>query len=248
VPSVTDRLLEAAKALWVELSLAPVSFARAEQAGAPDVAVGPRSRLCPPGWAGLVVLGEACIATAPDTPSADLVRRALAGLPVASLVETAALRERLTIAEELGPATLAYLAKTDFRPAGPLPEGATVVTRSAGDEEVLQLLASVSEEDADEAGIEYTTSPVFLVLVDGAPAAACGYRAWLGRAAHFGVLTAHTRRGRGLARAAATHAVAHALDSGLMPQWRARPDASRAVARALGFRELGAQISFRLER
>jgi hypothetical protein len=40
--------------------------------------------------------------------------------------------------------------------------------------------------------------------------------------------------------------VTHALDAGLLPQWRARPEASRRVARALGFRELGSQLSIRL--
>lgn len=35
-------------------------------------------------------------------------------------------------------------------------------------------------------------------------------------------------------------------ESGLLPQWRARPEPSQRVARALGFRVLGAQISLRL--
>ena len=41
-------------------------------------------------------------------------------------------------------------------------------------------------------------------------------------------------------------AVAHALGGGLMPQRRARPAESRRVAVALGFRELGVQLSIRL--
>jgi hypothetical protein len=36
------------------------------------------------------------------------------------------------------------------------------------------------------------------------------------------------------------------MTDGLLPQWRARPEPSRRVARALGFRELGAQLSIRL--
>ncbi|WP_437441411.1 GNAT family N-acetyltransferase [Streptomyces aureus] len=54
-------------------------------------------------------------------------------------------------------------------------------------------------------------------------------------------------RGRRLARHAGSAAVAHALAAGLLPQWRARPPASRRVARSLGFRELGSQLSVRLE-
>ncbi|MDP9793692.1 RimJ/RimL family protein N-acetyltransferase [Catenuloplanes nepalensis] len=60
------------------------------------------------------------------------------------------------------------------------------------------------------------------------------------------MLIAPAERGRGLARAVATAAVADALRSRLLPQWRARPKASRRVARALGFRELGSQLSVRL--
>jgi predicted GNAT family acetyltransferase len=60
------------------------------------------------------------------------------------------------------------------------------------------------------------------------------------------VLTASAARGRGLARAAASAAVAHAIQEGRLPQWRARLPASRRVAHALGFRELGSQVSIRL--
>jgi RimJ/RimL family protein N-acetyltransferase len=80
----------------------------------------------------------------------------------------------------------------------------------------------------------------------GAVTAACGYRRWPARLAHLCVLTAPQQRGRGLARTVAGAAVAHALDNGFLPQWRARPEPSRRVARALGFRELGAQLSVRL--
>ncbi|MER6172219.1 GNAT family N-acetyltransferase [Streptosporangium sp. NPDC001681] len=73
--------------------------------------------------------------------------------------------------------------------------------------------------------------------------AAAGYRPWLNTAAQLSVLTAAKYRGRGLARLVASAAVADALVNGLLPQWRARPEPSRRVARALGFREFGSQIS-----
>ena len=57
--------------------------------------------------------------------------------------------------------------------------------------------------------------------------------------AHLCVLAAADVRGRGLARLAASPAVAHELKSGLLPQWRARSELSLAVARSLGFTELG---------
>jgi hypothetical protein len=41
-------------------------------------------------------------------------------------------------------------------------------------------------------------------------------------------------------------AVAEALAEGLLPQWRARLAASKAVASSLGFIDLGAQVSLRV--
>jgi len=70
-------------------------------------------------------------------------------------------------------------------------------------------------------------------------------RTWPGDTAHISVPTAPAQRGRGLARAVAA-AINHALQSGLLPQWRARPEASRRVARALGLDELGSQLSIHL--
>jgi hypothetical protein len=73
---------------------------------------------------------------------------------------------------------------------------------------------------------------------------AAGYRDWPGGVAHLSVLTIATARGRGLARTVA--AITHAIQHGKLPQWRPRPQASRHVARALGFRELGSQASIRI--
>ncbi|WP_431931539.1 GNAT family N-acetyltransferase [Micromonospora sp. RP3T] len=69
---------------------------------------------------------------------------------------------------------------------------------------------------------------------------------WPGEAAHLCVLTRPDQRGRGLARAVASRAVADGLTKRLLPQWRARPGPSPRVARALGFRVLGGQLSVRL--
>ncbi|MFI7575923.1 GNAT family N-acetyltransferase [Micromonospora sp. NPDC049497] len=57
---------------------------------------------------------------------------------------------------------------------------------------------------------------------------------------------APNHRGRGLARAVASVAAADGVANHLLPQWGARPEPSRRVARALGFRQLGAQLSIRI--
>ncbi|MEV0002914.1 GNAT family N-acetyltransferase [Micromonospora sp. NPDC050980] len=99
---------------------------------------------------------------------------------------------------------------------------------------------------SDECGLADITSRAFVVRRGNDVLAAAGYRHWPGHVAHLGVLTRPDRRGRELARAVSSAAVADALAHDLLPQWRARPGPSRRVARALGFRQLGTQLSLSL--
>ena len=181
--------------------------------------------------------------TAPSGPAAALIGEAFSGLPVDAVVDAESVGALLPVAEVLGPATLAYLGKGDFHPAtaGPLVE-----ELDARHPDLRRLEESAGADDAGEAGLAEITSPVFVIRDHGEVVAACGYRLWPRRTAHLSVLTAPGRRGRGLGRTTASRAVAHALGAELLPQWRARPLESRRVAGALGFREFGAQLSFKL--
>ncbi|WDZ83098.1 GNAT family N-acetyltransferase [Micromonospora cathayae] len=152
--------------LWVGLAGVATSF----PASGVRVVVAGGSRLCPPGWAGIVVVGTSGLATA------RFLRESLDGRPPSSAVEAGRWSGR---------------------------HGVRVV-------------------------------------------AAAGYRRWPYSVAHLCVLTSTHLRGRGLAGAVASAAVAEALRNRLLPQWRARPEPSRRVARRLGFRELGAQVSLRI--
>ncbi|MEV4398397.1 GNAT family N-acetyltransferase [Nonomuraea sp. NPDC049607] len=203
------------------------------------------SVLCPPGWTGIVVLGGAALVTVPEAGLVGPVRRALTGCLGEDGVDLARLAERLEVREVLGPATLAYLDADEFVPCH---VGVDVERLAVGDRDVSGLVAGVDERDADESGLEEVGSGVWVVREGGDVVAAAGYRTWSGVAAHLSVLTAGEFRGRGLGRVVASAAVADALGEGLLPQWRARPEASRRVARALGFRELGSQVSLRVER
>ncbi|HEY2522577.1 MAG TPA: GNAT family N-acetyltransferase [Streptosporangiaceae bacterium] len=189
-----------------------------------------------------MVISETVLITAPDQASADLIEHALSGVPAVSVTSAEVLGGRLPIAERRGPATLAYLDPVEFRP-GP---GNAITTLDPGHPGFRRFLLAVSPGDREESGMEEISSPAFTVQERGQVVAAAGYRNWPGETAHLSVLTAPAARGRGLARAAASAAVAHAIESQKLPQWRARPEASRRVARALGFRELGSQVSIRL--
>ncbi|MER8233156.1 GNAT family N-acetyltransferase [Streptomyces sp. NPDC094049] len=239
-PGMTlDTLMARAHALWQDLAGAPVEFGRS----AASVIVSPRSQLCPPTWCGVVVLDGAGIITVPTAEAAVQLHRAAAAVPPAALVQADVLRAQLPVADVLGPAALAYLSGADFRP---MTTNRTVTRVPAGHPGLLALLTKAGQEDAGESGLDEISSPAFVVFDGAKVVAAAGYQAWPGRTAHLSVLTVPEHRGRGLAKTVASAAVAHALDADLMPQWRARPESSRRVAHALGFREVGAQLSIRL--
>ncbi|HEY2308039.1 MAG TPA: GNAT family N-acetyltransferase [Streptosporangiaceae bacterium] len=233
-----STLTARSRALWESLAGAPVSFGPALR-----VVVSPQSRLCPPGWAGLVVIGDAAIATAPTSPVAELLEPALGMLAPRSLTDAGVLGSVFPGAQVLGPASLAYLDAGEFRPRdGP---GVTEAVPPQ-DPAVRRFLSAADLDDANESGLDEITSPAFAIREHGRIVAAAGYRDWPGRVAHLSVLTAVRARGRGLGTATASAAVAAAIGEGKLPQWRARPDSSRRIARSLGFRELGCQVSLRL--
>ncbi|MGW1270855.1 GNAT family N-acetyltransferase [Streptomyces sp. NPDC002491] len=235
-----DPLLVRARGLWETLAAVPVSFA---PLGGLTVVTSPESGLCPPSWTGIVLLGDAAIATVPTEGAARTFRHALAAVSAGSLTRPAEIQAVLPVTEILGPATLAYASRDGFRSA---PAHDTVEHLPPGHRDLQELVRSVGPQDADESGVEEITSPAFVVREGTDVVAAAGYRTWPAATAHVCVLTAPQWRGRQLARQTASAAVAHALTSGLLPQWRARPAASRRVARALGFREFGSQLSVRL--
>ncbi|WTX11391.1 GNAT family N-acetyltransferase [Streptomyces sp. NBC_00005] len=236
-----DPLLVGARELWQGLARVPVSFAAA---GGVTVVVSPESGLCPVGWVGVVALGGSALVTVPSESVAVTVRDALARLPAEAVVDDALVREVLPVTGILGPAALSYVSPEVFRP---VEAGAWTVERlPASHPELRSLEEAAGHEDAAEAALSEITSPAWVVRERGQVVAAAGYRVWPGRTAHVCVLTAPEARGRGLARVTGSATVAHALAAGLLPQWRARPQASRRVAAALGFAELGCQLSIEL--
>jgi GNAT superfamily N-acetyltransferase len=254
----TDRapaaLTARARELWESLAVDWAAARAGGEAGtaaargtgfapAVRVIVSPGSALCPPGWAGIVVLGDAALATAPDAGTGRLVEEALGDVPAASLTDAYVLRNRLPIAEILGPSSLAYLDPAEFRPQ---PGTAAITPLDLDDPVFRQFVLAADPEEVEESGLREITTPAFAVREHGQVVAAAGYRDWPRGTAHLSVLTAAASRGRGLGRAAASAAVDRAIADGRLPQWRARPMASRRIARALGFRELGLQVCIRL--
>lgn len=187
-------------------------------------------------------MGEAVVVTVPSKRWWKVTRQRCDRLSVADWGDPNRLGRVMPIVEVLGPATLAYFDGDAREPV----EAGSIEMVSRGHPDLGVLLASVPVGDAEESGIAEITSPAAVVRRGGQVVAAAGYRRWPGQVAHMSVLTEPEQRGRGLARVVAGAAVAHGVANRLLPQWRARQDASRRVAQALGFRELGVQLSVRV--
>lgn len=233
-------LLDAARSLWTDLADSPIGFGT----GGPTVVVSSGSRLCPPGWVGVVRLGDSALITAPNESIRVAVSEAVADIDTVELTDPDRWRQRVRVADVLGPAFLDYLSPNDFTPMNT----ARVAAVSADSTDLAGLLARVEPTDADESGLASIDSQAFVVHgpASSEAIAAAGYSRVHGVAAHLCVLTDPAHRGRGLAGAAASAAVEHALAAGLLPQWRARIPASLAVAQRLGFSRLGRQLSLML--
>ena len=233
-PRVDEATVVRARALWEELA-----GGRFPERGGVRVLETTTSRLCPPGWAGIVMLAGAVLATAPTPGQVALLTAALPD-------GVGALRAL----ESLGPAELAYLAPADFQkygderpedPGRPAPG-----VEWGGSAELAELLGAVDPAEARESGLDGLPRAA-VVRAGGRVVAAAGYARWPAATAHVCVLTDAAHRGRGHATRVAAVATADALAAGLLPQWRARVGASRRVADKLGYRVLGEQRSLRLD-
>ena len=114
---------------------------------------------------------------------------------------------------------------------------------------LLRLADAAGAEAWEHSGIHPGAQPVAAWFEGGGEVvAACGYETWGGAIAHLGVVTRPGARGQGCGRAVVSAAGRHALEGGLVLQYRtlAANAPSMAVARALGFREYARTLAVRL--
>jgi len=227
----------------------------ADAAGVPVDAFSPRGLgvtpavgggTAPPGWLGAVVVADRVLVTAPDEARTAALTRALASAGVADadgLLAAVTTRRLHGVEEVLGPAWLSYgVSSTPSRQAAGWAPEALDGGRA---EDLVDLVEACSSADAAESAVEALTN-VHVVRDDaGRVVAAAGWEPWTGGVAHTGVLAAPSARGTGAASAVAAAALEAARRQGLLVQWRARPPASRRLARRLGLVEVGWQLSWR---
>jgi GNAT superfamily N-acetyltransferase len=243
LPSTLDRVAVA----WNVLAGVPHGWVP----GKITIASSATSVIAPTGWVGAIRLGARSVAagaliTAPDEPEAASVRDTLGAAAPEQATDRVAWGALWPSDSRhiLGPAELAYLDPPDFAPRTGEPVFA--VALADAEDAIAALERDAGPDDVNEVGITDAASPLFVIWREATVAAVCAYRPWVGRLAHMMVLTHPDHRGHGLAKRAATEASRHALDAGLIPQWRARVAASQAVARSLGYATVGAQLSLRL--
>lgn len=235
-----EAIVHRARLMWMELAGVPVEF---PPPGSVNVVVSETSRLMSPGWTSIVVLEGAGIATVPTATDVELVGRALRELPFEALTDLNQMRSVLPAFGFTRPLSLSYLDAEDFHPAhGGVPIEELPATHNG----VKTLLSGVTSTDLTLSGMHQLDSTVFVTREDDTVTAAAGYSVWPLGVAHLLVLTSPDHRRRGLGRAVASAATEQALSTGLSPQWRAQPEASRRIAASLGFRQYGHQISFLL--
>ena len=203
-----------------------------------QVVVDAESPLARRGWIGILALAGTVTACVPRPELRAPVVAALATLEWDDVTSPEIVTARLPPTRgRLGPAALFH------PPAGFRVDDARTVEEAPVDE-VRSLFEEMPADELDESGLLEAKGTLFVSRSStGAVAAACAYRRWPNDVAHLGVVThpAHRRQGHG--RLVATGALHRAIEEGLLPQWRARPLASQALARSLGLEQMGAQLS-----
>lgn len=194
-----------------------------------DVVVAEDSPLCRSGWIGILAVDGTVTASVPSAHLRTSIEEALAGLSPEDAVCVEVVQPRLPATRSvLGPVALFY-PPPDYTVA----ESASAEQVSKG--ELESFARTARPDELEESGLLDVTSPVFASRTpEGELMAVCGYRRWPNDVAHLSALTVQAHRRKGHGRRAALGAITHAVHSGLLPRWRARPSASQSLAHSLG--------------
>ena len=230
-------ILERAQAAWAALIGGGAGF----EDGRLCVVVDPDPWVVRAGSATVVTLGDGAVAVAPDAVAAAHIRSAAGDTHPRRLSDLDWAGAGATTIR--GPAALLFGPGSHLGPA-PAPP---ITQLAPADPRVRALIDRAGDDEAAESGLAHVTSPVFAAAGDGGTiVAGAGYRLWPHGIAHLSVLTDPRQRRAGHGSTAAAAAIAHAVEAGLLPQWRARHRASQRLARSIGLELLGAQVSFDL--
>ncbi len=145
-----------------------------------------------------------------------------------------------------GPAWLGVADKTDFRPA---PDPAVKLLDVGRHTPALRRLAEACGELAwRQSKIVFDRHPLFGCFEGENVMAASAYTILGGVLAYIGVVSHPAHRGKGCGRAVVTASMDHALERGLLCQWRTLKSNGPAIslARKMGFQEYATVVDVRL--
>jgi GNAT superfamily N-acetyltransferase len=146
----------------------------------------------------------------------------------------------------VGPAFIGYATRESL--GKDIKKRARQLVESDGD--AATALRSLCDAVAwEHGGSEFGRVPTFGAFDDeGGLAALAGYETW-GQIAHISIVSAPHRRSQGFGVAAVLAAAEHALESGLVPQYRTLKanGPSMRVAERLGFQEYGVSLYVKID-
>jgi GNAT superfamily N-acetyltransferase len=157
-----------------------------------------------------------------------------------ALVEPIRERCHRQVERVVGPAFIGYWA---FDMPGSVSESPARQVESAP--AIAHLQAACDPLEWKHGGGDATSAVHFGIVEPGGELSALGgYQVWNESIAHLHVVTHPRHRGRGLGCAVVAAAAEHALDAGLLPQYRTlRENApSMVIARKLGFLDYGSSV------
>lgn len=151
-----------------------------------------------------------------------------------------------TVEAVIGPAALRYTDLGSFRP---LPASPAVRILTGDDLPAAEALRDAcTPTEWEHGGSDVRHDAAAGSFAGGELAALAGYEVWNGVIAHVAIVTHPAHRGRGHAAAAVSRVTAHALEAGLVAQYRTLESntPSLAVAERLGFEPWARSLAIRL--
>jgi GNAT superfamily N-acetyltransferase len=197
---------------------------------------------------GVTVAGPAAVTSSLRSVLADRpldVTPASARTVVETALDRASVGEARSVSEVLGPQFVAYCDASTFTPV----HDASSPVGAVDPASLEPLREAVPPEEWKRSGVRADDGvPTFAVERDGRPVAATQYRIADGTAG-IAVVSRPAYRGEGNATLAVSAATAHALDAGLVPEYRTLEEWSSSVALAerLGFERVGVSLLVRLD-
>ena len=146
----------------------------------------------------------------------------------------------------VGPAFIGYATRESLMKDSKKPARQLVEADGAA---ATALRTLCSAEAWEHGGSEVGRVPTFGAFHDaGGLAALAGYERW-GQIAHISIVSAPPFRGQGFGTAAVLAAAEHALENGLVPQYRTLKanEPSMRVAERLGFQEYGVSVYVKVD-